>query len=78
MDKLSFLSSVHNTFLEGLYEKYIKDPESLNSQWKYFFKGYDFASKAFIPEEEFSIEQKKEFKVIDLISAYRSYIILPK
>ena len=72
MDKFSFLTSVHNTFLEGLYEKYIKDPDSLSEQWKYFFKGYDFASKTFTPEGELLTEHNKEFKVLNLISAYRS------
>ncbi len=71
MDKFSFITSVHSSFLDNLYERYIQDPDSLDEQWRYFFKGYDFASKEF-SEESVTLEQRKEFKVINLISAYRS------
>lgn len=45
MDKFSFLNAVSLSYIEKLYEEYIKCPESIEPTWKFFFQGYDFANK---------------------------------
>ncbi len=70
MDKFSFLGSIHTSMVEEMYDKYIKDPSSVNENWASFFKGYNFANELYSADdmpESFS----KEFKVINLINSYR-------
>ena len=45
MDKFSFLGSIHTSMVEEMYDKYIKDPSSVNENWASFFKGYNFANE---------------------------------
>ncbi len=80
MDKFSFLNAVHTQYVEDLYQKYLHFPDSIEPSWKAFFQGYDFAKESYngnsIQEDEFSQiipeDLKKEFKVINLIDAYRT------
>ncbi|MDO5655394.1 MAG: 2-oxoglutarate dehydrogenase E1 component [Flavobacteriaceae bacterium] len=84
MDRFSFLNAVHAEFIDNLYEKYTKYPDSIEPTWRTFFQGFDFARENF---NGFSIEElsanhfvaegvpediQKEFKVINLINAYRT------
>ena len=43
MDKFSFLGAVHTNMIEDLYKSYLKDESSVDSNWKNFFQGFDFA-----------------------------------
>ena len=75
MDKFSFLNAAHSSFIEELYTKYLKYPDSIEPSWKSFFQGYDLANTDFSFEEEsIQIPEQvhKEFQVIELINAYRS------
>ncbi len=79
MDRFSFLGSVHANFIDALYQKYLVNPDGIEPSWKAFFQGYDFALENYdhatdesprydaIPEDV-----AKEFKVLDLITAYRT------
>lgn len=78
MDRFSFLGSVHAGFIDDLYQKYLINPDGIEPSWKAFFQGFDFARESYgdddldmaniaIPEEV-----EKEFKVLDLITAYRT------
>ena len=79
MDRFSFLGSVHASFIDDLYQKYLFNPDSIEPSWKAFFQGFDFARESYedgvetfdaapqVPEEVI-----KEFKVLDLITAYRT------
>ncbi|HIG56936.1 MAG TPA: hypothetical protein EYQ18_23705, partial [Candidatus Handelsmanbacteria bacterium] len=29
-------------YIEGLYQQYLSDPDSLDVEWRYFFKGFEF------------------------------------
>ncbi|MBK8225980.1 MAG: 2-oxoglutarate dehydrogenase E1 component [Flavobacteriales bacterium] len=81
MDKLSYLSNVDSAWLDDLYQNYLKDPASVETGWARFFEGFEFARAL----EGGSIEGgapaapapggndrfEKEFRVIELINAYR-------
>jgi 2-oxoglutarate dehydrogenase E1 component len=73
----SYVSSSDNTFIDGLYTDYKRNPDSVDSSWKQFFKGVDFALIQGARTEgpldiQASSNLGKEFKVYRLIEAYRS------
>ena len=70
MDKFSFLGGMHSNMIDEMYEKFSEDPESIDEQWSHFFQGYDFAKEAY-SEDDIPQHFQKEFKVINLIDAYR-------
>jgi len=85
MDRFSFLGGLHSAFIDDLYQKYLKSPDSVEPSWRAFFQGYDFALEEYNDEAdsnghaldyalnhaEIVEEIKKEFKVLDLIEDYR-------
>lgn len=85
MDRFSFLGSVHTTFIDDLYQKYLKSPDSVEPSWRAFFQGYDFAREEYGDDEEgkgqaveaslghadIVKEIRKEFQVLQLINDYR-------
>lgn len=83
MEKFSFLNAVHSEYIADLYEQYTQHPDSIEPSWKAFFQGFDFANTSYngqpLTGESVSAEAiqqipekvQKEFKVIDLIEAYR-------
>ncbi|WP_185869309.1 2-oxoglutarate dehydrogenase E1 component [Blattabacterium cuenoti] len=44
-DRYSFLNSIHLKNLEYLYNKYKKNPNSIEKSWRDFFHGFDFGEK---------------------------------
>lgn len=88
MDKYSFLNAVHAQLIDDMYERYLQYPDSLEPSWKAFFQGFDFALDSYgdgdtsvvseiVSQSPKSIESlpediTKEFKVIDLINAYKT------
>ena len=50
--------------------KFKKDPKSISGSWGDFFQGFDFAKEIYA-EDDVPIVFQKEFKVINLIDAYR-------
>ncbi len=70
MDKFSFLGAIHTTMIDEMYERFTKDPKSIGEEWSHFFKGYDFAKQVY-SEDDIPQYFQKEFKVINLIDAYR-------
>jgi len=77
MDRFSFLGSAHIGFIDELYEKYLRLPDSVEPSWRAFFQGYDFAREGYsfeareIEMSEVPDDLRKEFLVIDLINDYR-------
>lgn len=59
MDKFSFLNTLSTSYIEKLYEQYIKFPNSIDSTWKHFFQGYDFANKFYKKKITESTPKKK-------------------
>ena len=76
MDKFSFLNSAHTSFFAEMYDQYLESPDSLEPSWKAFFQGFDFGlenANITVEEKKFEVPEniKKEFKVVNLINAYR-------
>lgn len=70
-DGFSYLGNSEIPALENLFEQYRKDPDSLDSQWKMFFQGFEFAMANYSGQAIESEAVDKEFKVLNLIGAYR-------
>jgi len=47
MDTFSYISNAEPGYIEGLYNNYKADPFSIESEWKKFFEGFDFAVENF-------------------------------
>ncbi|QNR25480.1 2-oxoglutarate dehydrogenase E1 component [Croceimicrobium hydrocarbonivorans] len=81
MDRFSFLGGVHSTFIDDLYQRYLKSPDNIEPSWRAFFQGYDFAREEYGDEaaagiaynhDEIVAEIRKEFQVLALIDGYRT------
>jgi len=75
MEAKTFINNAHPEFIESLYNDYKTDPNLVDADFKKFFEGFDFAIEANKDIEatetvtgDFSV---KEFKVYQLIEAYR-------
>lgn len=80
MQDFSYLTSSHPSFIESLYNDYLKNPTEVDPEWKKFFEGFDYATgrqngngavktaTAAVSNDQLA----KEFSVYQLISAYRS------
>ena len=71
MDDLSFLQHLDTEAIEELYQKYRKDPDSVDPSWHHFFQGFDLARRDYSHPESESLTFDEEFKVINLINGYR-------
>ncbi len=50
MDKYSFLNAAHTSFFAESYDKYLKNPDSVEPSWRAFFQGFDFGSEIALDE----------------------------
>ncbi|WP_276132034.1 2-oxoglutarate dehydrogenase E1 component [Polluticoccus soli] len=83
MKDFSYVMSSHPSYIESLYTDYVKDPSTVDPEWKKFFEGFDFAvtkvngngshtTAAPTDKTPVSNEQlAKELAVYSLIQAYR-------
>ncbi|MDD3877163.1 MAG: 2-oxoglutarate dehydrogenase E1 component [Bacteroidales bacterium] len=69
MDKFSYLNSLSINQIHELYIKYKTDSASIDPSWCRFFEGFEFAQTNFNNTQD--VLTVKEFKVINLINAYR-------
>ncbi|MBI1191661.1 MAG: 2-oxoglutarate dehydrogenase E1 component [Bacteroidetes bacterium] len=80
MDPFSYIANADPAYIESLYRDFKKDPVSVNGEWKKFFEGFEFALANFdtpvAPDNKAAAGAEalspKEFKVLQLIWAYRS------
>lgn len=79
MKDLSFIYNAHPKVISDLYDKYQQDPDSVDSSWQLFFKGFDFsgegnsATNADTPATSGDgTVNAKEFQVYSIIRAYRN------
>ncbi len=49
MKDFSFITNSHPQFIESLYQDFLKNPESVDPEFKMFFQGFDFASAQAAP-----------------------------
>lgn len=77
MADFSFISNAHPSVIESLYKDYLKDPESVDKEWKSFFAGFDYSVKfdgvSYNPDNQTSDSGNvtKEIGVSNLINAFR-------
>jgi 2-oxoglutarate dehydrogenase E1 component len=71
MDKYSYLSNADVTVFDDLYQKFKNNPDSVDITWKAFFEGFEFQHADYSTGDGISPNTHKEFKVINLIQAYR-------
>ena len=74
MDPYSFLNTAHTAFFAELYNEYLLDPGSVEPSWRAFFQGFEFGIDKKSKNEDFLIPENilKEFRVVELINAYRT------
>ncbi len=75
MNDFSYVSSSDNTFIDSLYADFKRNPDSVDTSWRQFFKGVDFAlaQPASTSQDSTAVGNLgKEFKVYRLIQSYRS------
>ena len=85
MDPFSFVANSDTQVISDLYDAYIQDPNSVDTSWRDFFKGFDFSQSWKGETSQNSLGSgaqssqstdihhvKKEMSVISLIKAFRS------
>lgn len=77
MDSFSYIANADPSALDHLYQQYLQNPSSVDESWGKFFEGIEFANKHYSIKPSNGVEAipenvSKEFKVINLINAYRS------
>lgn len=73
MDKFSYLSNADPAVIESLYADFLQDPESVDHSWRKFFEGFEFSRQRYGDQPtERCDDSLDEFKVINLINAYRN------
>ena len=72
MDKVTYVGNADVTAIDHLYKAYQQDPESVDIGWRKFFEGFDFARTNYDEGGEVPESFQKEFKVINLITGYRT------
>jgi len=43
MKDFSFVTGSHPSYIEEVYQDFVKDPAGVDPEWKKFFEGFDFA-----------------------------------
>jgi 2-oxoglutarate dehydrogenase E1 component len=43
MKDFSYITHSHPSYIEGLYQDFVKNPESVDPEFRRFFEGFDFA-----------------------------------
>jgi 2-oxoglutarate dehydrogenase E1 component len=72
MDRFSYLHHADPALVEEQYRKFLESPESVDESWRQFFDGFEFARKHYpARKHEEATVYPSEFKVINLINAYR-------
>jgi 2-oxoglutarate dehydrogenase E1 component len=82
MSDFSHVFNAHPSFIDAMYQQYQDDPSSVQSDWRLFFEGFDFASlsangngSTSAPIKDGKISNtidSREFRIFSLIKAYRN------
>ncbi|MTI20683.1 2-oxoglutarate dehydrogenase E1 component [Fulvivirga sp. RKSG066] len=74
MDRYSYISNAHGSYIDELYDSYKSDPNSVDESWQKFFEGFEFSQQKYgengAPAE--GDLSPKETRVRNLIHAFRS------
>src|SRR6185436_16398825 len=87
MKDFQYITSQHPAFVENLYQDFVKDPSSVDPEFRKFFEGFDFAISSGVKPTngngvtvkeapaiaaESSIDWKRELGVYRMILGYRN------
>ena len=72
MDNYSFLTNATPEFIENLYTDFKKKPAAVDHEFRKFFEGFDFATLNYNGKSTAASFSADEFKVYNLIIAYRN------
>ena len=72
LDRFSFLNSIDVDYIDELHQRYLVDKRLVEPSWRNFFDGYEFSKFNYQEVDQIPTNVLKEFRVINLISAYRS------
>ncbi len=82
MSDFSHVFNAHPSFIDAMYQQYQDDPTSVQSDWRLFFEGFDFASQSANGNGSSGASgtgtkvsdqiDRREFRVLSLIKAYRN------
>lgn len=72
LDRFSFLNSIDIDYIDELHQRYLVDKRLVEPSWRNFFDGYEFSKFNYQEVDEIPTNVLKEFRVINLINAYRS------
>ncbi len=67
MHKFGYLSRTNMEYIEGLYQSFLNDPQSVSEDWRTFFEGVEFAQNLS------GSVSSQELDVYNLITSYRDY-----
>ena len=73
MQNYSYISNAESSYIDSLYQDYLKDPLNVDEGWRKFFDGFDMALNRYgndVPQNGNS-SFENESKVLKLINAYR-------
>ena len=72
IDQFSFLNGIDIDYVDELHQKYLVDKRLVELSWRNFFDGYEFSKFNYEDIDTIPVNVQKEFRVINLINAYRS------
>ena len=80
MKDFSYITNSHPAFIEGLYQDFLTNPESVDPDLRKFFEGFDFAVAGNYTAGQAAVEGSastsadwmREIKVYRLILGYRN------
>ncbi len=74
MNNLSYIFNAEPAYIDSIYTQYVNDPESVDTNWRLFFEGFEFntgnghAANGSLSE---SVGNVKEFGVMGIINGFR-------
>ena len=74
MNDFSVISNAHPTYINSMYEQYLKEPQSVEATWRAFFQGFEFSQNGngSATASDAGPINAKEFQVLSLIKAFRN------
>ncbi len=81
MKDFSYITNQHPSYIENIYNEFVKNPENIDQDLRKFFEGFDFAvshqpttngQQKSVDSGQSSVDLTKEFSVYNLIQAYRN------
>lgn len=72
-EEMDFLSLRNLQAIDSLYQSFLKDPQSIDSSWRYFFEGMQFGQQAFSTLSSYEKQSSPDLRIYLLIQAYREF-----